>query len=266
MNNQKILSIKINNKNPVELNQLTISLNALANQYDNFLKKNQDFNYAKAHRKLYISKLEEGSIYIELLPALMPLINDFNTIAAFANYLKDVYGFFLGYEKKLCHQITKTDCVELGDFINQIASDNESNIAIGIKGDNNITNVIVLDSIKSNAVQNAIRKHIESNMQEDPKIYHKQLMYWANASFIRNKTTDGKVIISNIDKNPKKVIFEQEQDKIIATTHNVKFPKKNWQDLAYIVDVEVSYLDNVPKVYKITKLYSDEIFDSEEDS
>ena len=43
-----------------------------------------------------------------------------------------------------------------------------------------------------------------------------------------------------------------------------KFPNKQWQDLAYIVDVEVSYIQDSAKEYKITKLYKEEIFDPEE--
>jgi hypothetical protein len=52
MNEDIKLSIKIENNNPIELNQLTLSLNALACQYDIFLKKSKEFDYAKSQRKL----------------------------------------------------------------------------------------------------------------------------------------------------------------------------------------------------------------------
>jgi hypothetical protein len=54
-----------------------------------------------------------------------------------------------------------------------------------------------------------------------------------------------------------------DEDKIAATTHNRKFPMKNWQDLGYIVDVEVMYIQDIPRKYKILKLYNDETFDPE---
>jgi len=122
--------------------------------------------------------------------------------------------------------------------------------------------ILKVDSLESNAIQNKIRKYIEG-IDEEPKIFQKELMYWANAAFVKQKTTD-KVIIEKIDKKPKKVVFLSEQDKSIATSYNPNFPHKQWQDLAYIVDVEVSYIQDTPKEYKITKLYKDEIFDPEE--
>lgn len=258
------LTIKIDNQNPLELNQLTISLNALACQYDSFLRKSKEFDYHKSQRKLYISKLENGSLYAELLPVVMPLLNDFNSIIAFGYYLKAWYNYFLGKGDKPKEKLTKTDCTELSKIVAQTANDSGSNLDINIKGNNNVVNVINIGSIPANAIQNGINKYIEET-PESPKNYNKELMYWANANFIKTQQVNDKVIIEKIDKKPKKVIFEDENDKYYCTTHNTKFKDKNWQDLAYIVDVEVSYIQGEPKEYKITKLYKEEVFDPQED-
>lgn len=258
------LSIKIENNNPIELNQLTISLNALARQYDSFLRKSEEFEYCKSDRRLYISKLESGCIYAELVPAIVPLFNDLNSIFSFGSYLKNTYDFFRGKEDKLIQNITKTDCNELSDFVSQTSQDNGSSINIEVKGDNNtiLCPVLKIDSLEANAIQNKIRKYLE-DIEQEPKEFTKELMYWANAAFVKQKTTD-KVIIEKIDKKPKKVVFLSEQDKSIATSYNPNFPNKQWQDLAYIVDVEVSYIQDIPKEYKITKLHKDEIFDPQD--
>jgi hypothetical protein len=41
---------------------------------------------------------------------------------------------------------------------------------------------------------------------------------------------------------------------------NDKFPTVNWQDLCYVVDVEVSYIEGEPQLYKILKLYKEETY------
>ena len=94
--------------------------------------------------------------------------------------------------------------------------------------------------------------------------FRKELMYWANANFLKIKKSQDKVVIEKIDKHPKKVIFANDEDKLYATTHNLLFKDKNWQDLSYIVDVDVSYIEGVPKVYKILRIYREEVFDPEE--
>lgn len=155
------LSIKIDNKNPLELNQLTVSLNALACQYDSFLRKSKTFDYHKSQRKLYISKLESGSLYAELLPVVMPLLTDFNSIVAFGYYLKDWYNYFLGEGDKPDEELTKADCADLSKIVSQTANDNGSNLDINIRGNDNVINVINISSIPANAIQNGISKYIE---------------------------------------------------------------------------------------------------------
>ncbi len=258
---KQILSIKIENQNSIELNQLTLSLNALACQYDSFLRKSPDFDYHKSQRKLYLSKLENGSLIVELIPAVIPLLNEFNSIMEFGKYLKNIFDYFLGKTTNFSYSLTKKDCEEIIEFIEQSARDNGSNLSLNINGNNNtvVFPIVDLDCIKANAIQNNINKYSEKT-SESPRIYFKELMYWANAGFVKNKIND-KVIIEKIDKKPKKVIFQNEQDKIFSTTHNNKFPNKNWQDLGYIVDVEVSYIEDTPKEYKILKIYEDDTFD-----
>lgn len=264
MNSLIKLSIKIENKKPIELNQLTLSLNALACQYDSFLRKSNDFDYHKLERKLYISKLEGGSLYAELVPAVIPLLNEFNTILTFGSYLKSCYEYFLGIKSVLDYKLTKTDCNELAEIINQTAGDMGSKLKLEVNGNINQINIINYNSIEASAAQNGIRKHLE-RAEDIPRNYSKELMYWANASFLKaqsnNKPLGDKVIIEKIDKKPKKVIFVNSEDKTAAMSPNSAFPGKAWQDLSYIVDVEVSYIEDTPQEYKITKLYKEETFD-----
>jgi hypothetical protein len=262
MTNQTILSIKIDNNNPIELNQLTLSLNALACQYDSFLRKSENFDFQKSERKLYISRLESGSLFAELVAPCLFIVNDLNPILEFGHYLKSIFDFGSGIKKEPPHGLTKKDCNELVQIIEPTASDSGGNMNITVTGNGNDFIIVNCNPIQANATQNMLKKCIDG-AQELPNTYYKELMYWANAGFRENKIND-KVIIEKIDNKPKKVIFSNDQDKAKATTHNKNFPNKNWQDLAYNVDVEVSYIQGVPKEYKIIKIYEDEIFDPNE--
>jgi hypothetical protein len=77
LTSENILSVKIENKNQIELNQLASSLNALSAQYDSFLRKSNT-DYTKNDRKLYISELKQGSIIIELFSSIAARASDFN--------------------------------------------------------------------------------------------------------------------------------------------------------------------------------------------
>jgi|LakMenEpi03Aug12_release.lakeMendotaPanAssembly.Ray.scaffolds.fasta_scaffold194870_2 hypothetical protein len=269
IDNEVKLTIKLNNNQPVELNQLTAALNALGNQYDAFLKRSESFDYNKNQRKLYISKLESGSIYAELIPVVMETINQANSIIEFSSYLKNCYDYFLGTTRETKYILTKKDIVELSDIINPTANDYGSNLVIEVKGNNNtiINNIITVDSTKANAIQNGLNKKSADLIEDQPKQYSKVLMYWASANFNeKHDSNSGKVIIPEIDKKPKKVIFNNENDQILAMSSNIKFPNKNWQDLGYIVDVQVSYIHDNPNLYKITRLYGEDTYDPQDEN
>ena len=269
IDNEVKLAIKLNNNQPVELNQLTAALNALGNQYDAFLKRSESFDYNKNQRKLYISKLESGSIYAELIPVVMETINQANSIIEFSSYLKNCYDYFLGTTRETKYILTKKDIVELSDIINPTANDYGSNLVIEVKGNNNtiINNIITVDSTKANAIQNGLNKKSADLIEDQPKQYSKVLMYWASANFNeKHDSNSGKVIIPEIDKKPKKVIFDNENDQILAMSSNIKFPNKNWQDLGYIVDVQVSYIHDNPNLYKITRLYGEDTYDPQDEN
>jgi hypothetical protein len=265
MDNENKLTIKISNNQPVELNQLTAAFNAFGNQYDSFLRRSDLFECDKNQRKLYISKLESGSIYAELLPVAIEAINQLNSVVEFGTYLQTCYDFFLGKSKEVKYSFTKKDLIELADIINPTANDYGSRITIDVKGNNN-TNIINIDYTKANAIQNGINKNLTNLSEEKPRQYIKVLMYWASANFSeKHNNTSGKVIIEDIDKKAKKIIFENENDKILAMSSNNKFPNKNWQDLCYIVDVQVSYIGENPNLYKVTKLYAEDTYDPQEE-
>jgi hypothetical protein len=257
---ESVLTVKIENNNPVELNQLAMSLSALGLQYDSFLRKYDNCNYTKTDRKLYISKLNQGSIIIELAPFIIPLIQDVNTVACFLCYLKESFNLFLGKETKIKYNHSKQDLEQLHTVLNLTAKDTGSNLYV----EGNLINNFSINHMEANAIQNYIARELNNKEQERPEIFKKELMYWANASFVcsRNRISD-KVVIEKIDKRPKNVIFLNDEDAVVAKNHNEKFPGKNWQDLAYVVDVEVSYIEDIPKGYKILKLYKEEIFDPE---
>jgi hypothetical protein len=264
-----ILSLKINNKNPLELNELTNALNALAKEYDYFVKN--EFGYTKIDRKLEIKKLEQGSLIIDLAAVAIPLMDNVNVIYDFGKHLINTLDHFVGKTKTDLPSTSKRTCDNLNNFINPIANDIGSSITININNSEN-TSVIVreYDNIACNAAQNHITKYKQNLLEEEPSVQRKQAFYWISASFaktfnisIRDNTDKG--IIEKFDKKAHKVIFENETDRTLMTKYNPEF-QKDWQELVYIVDVEIIKIQDVIKTYKILAVHYEDTFDPQEES
>lgn len=260
------LSININNKKPIELNELTNSLNALSKEYDDYCKNILDL--PKNDRRLEIIKLEQGSLYLELVPFISLLFQEINPVLCFGKYIIEALEFFIKNSNKKDAPVnyTKKNCDNMSEFVGISANDTDSSILVSVKGDNNT--IIVqqkIDSLESNAAQNNIAKFKDQLLEEEPIMQHKQALYWAIASFSKNSKGENsdKGFIERLDFKPHKIIFDNENDRHNITKFNEKY-KKDWQDLIYIVDVEAIKIQDVIKTYKIIKVYYDDTINPDE--
>ena len=250
------LSIKISNKKPIELNELTNSLNAFSREYDLFCK--DSLGYEKNQRKLEIVKLEKGSLCVVLTSIIPVLIENQDSIYYFGKYFVEALKYFISKKKKPPQTYSKNNCDNLSNFLNQTANDNNSNLDIKIVGNNNNIQPITLIVTHKEGIEarNNIAEYKHQLLQSEPLIKYKQTFYWASASFIKNKQDEfaDKGIIESLDSKPYKIIFEDDKDR-----KNI-IQKKKWQDLIYLVDVEVILVQGEVTIYKILKVYEEEFF------
>jgi hypothetical protein len=125
-----------------------------------------------------------------------------------------------------------------------------------IKDENNILETITKDEQEYFAAPEEPGQKVEA-------FYNKQLLWWYQIRFDSKSDSGDKAVIENIFKKPIKVIFKDEviKQNMINT---IGFAKP-WQKLAYIVDVEVLFLNEKPKTYKILDFYPEYTFDPDEE-
>ncbi len=259
------LRVDIQNKESVDLNVLSSSLNALASQYDIFLKKEAKGEYSKKEqRRLLVKEIKKGSIIIDLVGVVTPLLTEMNSICEFGIYLKNTFDFFLNKGEKK-HEYDKKDCQNIRNITDITARDNNgATTNFNVYGNNNTVhlNVYTYNNTEANAIQATTERFEKEVLEhEEQAIFEKELMYWEEASFNSRKEKEfqngGKIVIEKFDKRPKKVIFLSEEGKLKCTTRNTKFPNQEWQNLLYHVDVEVVKIQDVIKEYKILKVHDD---------
>ena len=88
-------------------------------------------------------------------------------------------------------------------------------------------------------------------------------MTWYQTKFDDTSKTGNKAVIESISKSPVKVIFENNAVKKALTAGDPRY-KKPWNELAYIVDVKVQTVQDVPKVYTVINYYDEDTFDPTE--
>ena len=191
MDNEVKLTIEINNRRPVELADFAQSMICVGSEYARFIGSGE--NAATPDDvKLYVREIRTGSIITELVamaPLAIPFIEHADTVIEYAKHLKTVYDWFAGRSEKKPLGLEKATLQNLSTIVEPVAKDQASQMNIGaINVQRDLVLTLNLSSVDANAVQNAIRRELDSMKEPVTGIHQQVLMYWAQA---RNQP-DGK--------------------------------------------------------------------------
>lgn len=255
------LVIKIENKNPIELIDLTKSLVSLASQFDSFVSKNAD---CKENReaKLYVKEIKSGSVILELIElatvGMIPFIENTNTIIGFAKFCKETFNYFLK-NKGEKPELTSTDYKDFSTILTPVAKDNGSQFNISTNINGNLNLHVHLNSTETNAIQNIIKKEFDRLKipEQTNEIQPSVLMTWYQARNDLKSKIGNKGVIEELSQKPLNITFDNDELKERMLHSDI-----NPFNTAYVVDVKIQTIQDKPAAYKVIKLH--EYFDINE--
>lgn len=254
MASEATLVIKIDNKKPVEITDFTDSFQAIGNEYYKFLLESTNYKLSK-DTKLYVREITTGSIttvLTDLILPVLPFVEYSNSIIEYSKFLKAGFDFFLGRGEKP-KAFDYTDCNNFNNIIKPTAKDNGSQVIFTGDVSNVVNNPIInfnFNSIEANAIQNGIAT--EKKLLKEPSllIHENVLFYWDSAKYSDKSKSIDKGYIDSLNTAPLKVVFtNQDTKKAMLDSDSNPF------HLAYLVDVEVMTVQNLPIAYKILTLH-----------
>lgn len=247
------LTIEINNKRPVELLDFTDSFYSLGNQYYKFLSENPHFTL-NPETKLYVKEIRSGSIIAEfsdLIPLVIPFVENSNSVIEFTKFLKDSFHYFLGRSDQKPKEFDQKDCANFSNIIKPVAKDNGSNMVFN--GDFNFGDVTVnmtFNSVESNAIQNGINREKELLKQEFKNTEEKVLFYWDSAKYDEKSKSVDRGFVDSLYPTSLRVVFENQEIK-----KQMLDMEDNPFHFLFIVDLEVMTVQKQPTMYKILRLH-----------
>jgi hypothetical protein len=244
------LTIEIRNTQPIELSALVDMFIGLGNEYNKFVAEHESFELTKQTR-LHVKEVREGSqIYelVDLVPLMIPFVENVSSVIEFTKKLKSVYEFFKGITKEK-PALDSTDIRNYTKIIEPIAKDNGSQVFFNATHQTISVN-LQLNSLESNAIQNRLGIELASLKEPDHSTKEKEIFYWHVAKGDVQSQTGDRGIIEAIAPKDLKVIFDKPElkDKMLNIDQNPFH-------LAYVVDVKVETIEGRPAVYKIMNVH-----------
>lgn len=265
MDYSKKLEIKFSNKKPIQLSDLSQSLLAIGCQYEKFIENEADEEFFGSS-ELYIKDVRSGSIIIELITQnlpILPLLWQGGSLLEWTNQISNTINWLLGESDKPPKEIQKQDLKQWGNILEPVAKDNGSQLNFNVYDGGSVVFNVNVNSLQANAAGNRIKRELEKLDEPDDHIQKRKVMYWYQTKFDDESHTGDKAIIESITDKPVKVIFENNAVKKAMLKGEPRF-KKPWNELAYLVDIKVQTVRNLPKVYTIINYYDEDTFDPNE--
>ena len=263
-----LLTFKFDNKAPVALEDLTASLNALAQSYEDYLVATGEA-LPQTGVKLYVHDLRTGSITAVLqaiaeqghllfgehgvVPVVQSAFEHADTIGGFIVSLNDVIQFFLVNQDK--KEPSKKEADQIVKILEPVAKDNGSQLSVGFNGSVAFNAPTFFGPIhfhynsqEANAVQNNARRYLGPTLPTNQTLRDELLTLHQVRGDSKARSGD-RGIIESISKAPVKLLFSSEDIK-----KGILDSPENPFQRVFVVDVEVKTVDGKPALYKVLAL------------
>lgn len=257
------LEVVIKNTRPVELTDLTLALLAVGQQYESFVETNLPTGI-EVSSKLLVKEVRTGSIIFELIAQgvipTVPLLWAHNSsLAEWCHVAQHLMHYLIGKAAHPPKTITKNDLKQWNSIVEPIAKDNGSQMNFNVNDGGIVIGQVVLNSTDANVVQNRIRREIGEIEEPIDVVHRKNVMTWYQARFDPESQIGNKALIESISSKPLRVVFDNNAIKDAMFAQGSKFSIP-WQELAYLVDVQVQAIEGKPRVAIIMKFYPELTF------
>jgi len=259
------LEITIQNKKPVILTDLSLSLLSVTQQYQRFLESETTDDYQPS-TELYIKEVRSGSIVVELVALSMPIVPlvwEGGPLSQWVTQGQSILNWFIAKSNTPPKKMAKNDLKQWNSILEPVARDQGSQLNFTVSDGGKVINQLIINSQDANTAQNRILKELAVLDDPDEHKHKRKIMVWYQTKFDTQSHTGDKAIIEAISKKAVKVIFENNAVKESILKGDDRYSKP-WHKLAYIVDVEVQTINGVPKLYTVLKYYPDDNFDPDE--
>lgn len=258
-----LLTFKFHNKVPVALDDLSVSLSALAQLYEDYLAASGKAEPEEGVR-LYVHDLQTGSIIAVLqaiadqghllfgehgvVPALKSAFDQADTLAGFLGSLNDVVQFFLG-KPVVAKEPTKKEADQIIKIFEPVAKDAGSQLNVQFTGTVNFQPIHYhYNSQEANAVQNSARRFLGPTLPTNQMLCDETLVLHQVRGDPKSKSGD-KGIIESISRMPVRLLFSSDEIK----KDILESPDNPFQRV-FLVDVEIKTADGKPALYKVRAL------------
>lgn len=271
MGEQHSIVLRIDRATPIALEQLTLGMMSIAAEYERYVRR----EHPKAQDQevdLLVERVSEGSIVIELIGALQPVLLGMDNILVFKGFVDMIAGRLsvLSAPGGRLEAATSRELRDFARIAETIAGDQQGRLEVAAieynskTASRSVEAKVFLSTRDAERVQENAVAQIREITGEAPNRHNGVLMtlFQTNIGDVNpDKASGEKGVIEAIADAPKRLIYASDlagqKIKGAWTTEGV-----NPYELGFVVDVDVQMVRGKPRAYRIMEVH--EIFPLDE--
>lgn len=245
-----ILRYYLDPRKQLELVEFTEALIALEKEYSDFSRRR---GVQKAEAKLYVEKISEGSVIVDLIEnvsqTLIPGIVDAVAIGDFALHLRNLYLYFMRKTSDRPEGITITQCENVSKIVAPLVNDPQGEISISVVNNGVIGDITIqVNATDANAVQHTAKEEAKvlKATQNSLQTYVRTLLTVTQLN--ANKKADLGVVEEISNSELRLLLKEEDKEFFVEGVHN---PLKT----TYYVDVTPISKGNKLYAYRVERVH-----------
>jgi hypothetical protein len=255
------IELRLHLKEPPELFALVSAFTAIGHQFEEYIRREHPNLHGEA--RLYVKDIRKGSMIVELVPMILPLIENMDRVLIVDEFVRRYGGVLQGYiSGRRSEQASRSD---LKDFMGQVAiiatdPDASATIASATYHETKTTKRVEMTF----GTQDAKRARDEIERQrisiELPayEVHERVLMTFYQSNLgdpsVGAARTGERVIIEAIDRKPLALIYETERAKE-RIKHETSADERNLYRKGFLVDCFVEKQKGKRVAYRVTDVH-----------
>lgn len=259
--------VTIENEDPVDLMDFTASLNGLAREHEARIRAERP-GVDVDETRLLIVEVRKGSIVLEMLPALAPIVTTLeftNTAVSFVNHIGTILGK-LSIPGGRVEDATTNQLKNMTDAVQSVVRDSNGSLKVEAKYQNgDVLQEFIVTRDEAVAIErNSIEQRRELEQTKD--VSYPSVLLRLHQSSVEDlkigKKTSEKGIVEAIDLRPRSLIYASDlagqriKDEILK-------PDGNPYSKVFVVDLNVETVGGRPRAYRIMNVV--DVLDTDDD-
>lgn len=260
--------VTIENRDPIDLLDFTASLTALAREHEATMRATRPSLDIEETRLLVVD-VRRGSIVLELLPALAPLVSTVefaNAAIQFVQHISTAFNILREFGGRLSDPTTQ-QLKNMNDMVQTIVKDTDGSLHVGVKhSDGRVIQEILIRRDSARLIsENSQAQRKEIELEKLGAVAYPRVLMRLHQTSVEDlkvgKKASEKGIVESIDATPRHLIYVSDlagqriKDVILE-------PDGNPYQKGFVVDLDVETVSGRPRAYRILQVH--EVIDLED--